>query len=116
MLTSWTHVQRVSRLYKMILRLHRSLPKDIKELGDVYVKSEFKRHKKCNSYEADVFIKEWMDYALSLSDQLNIRNSLNAKSLGKSLKKEDFEILRDEQIYQLYELMKAATQEQSKNE
>jgi hypothetical protein len=54
-----THLQQVCKLYKMILRLHRGLPKDIKELGDVYVKDEFKRHKTCNSLQASIFMKEW---------------------------------------------------------
>lgn len=55
----WTHLQRVRRLYKIVLRLHRGLPSDIKELGDVYVKDEFRRHKSCNPAEANVFLNEW---------------------------------------------------------
>lgn len=55
----WTHLQRVRRLYKMVLRLHRGLPCEIRELGDVYVKDEFRRHKKCNPTEADIFLNEW---------------------------------------------------------
>ena len=54
-----THVQRVRKLYKLVLRLHRGLPKEIKELGDVYVKDEFKRHKSCSAPEANVFLNEW---------------------------------------------------------
>jgi hypothetical protein len=35
------------------------LPKELHELGTNYVRDEFKRHKKSNAGEAEVFIKEW---------------------------------------------------------
>lgn len=54
-----THVQRVRMLYKTILRLHRGLPEEMHTLGDIYVKDEFRRHKKCNQGEAAVFMNEW---------------------------------------------------------
>lgn len=37
------HVQRVKKLYKSILRLHRGMPEELKVLGDNYAKDEFKR-------------------------------------------------------------------------
>lgn len=49
------------------------------------------------------------DYALSLAKQLGLRGPHTAQPLGKTLKEEDFDKLRDEQLYQLYELMVAAT-------
>lgn len=54
-----TNVQRVRLLYKTVLRLHRGLPSELAELGTIYAKDEFKRHKKCSAKEADIFISEW---------------------------------------------------------
>lgn len=53
------HVQRVRLLYKTILRLHRGLPKELQELGQIYVRDEFRRHKNCNPKEAQTFMIEW---------------------------------------------------------
>lgn len=53
------HIQRVQKLYKTILKLHRGLPKDLQVLGSAYVREEFKRHKKSNEAEAKVFLNEW---------------------------------------------------------
>lgn len=53
------HVQRVRLLYKTILRLHRGLPKELQELGQTYVRDEFRRHKNCNLKEAQTFMLEW---------------------------------------------------------
>lgn len=53
------HVQKVRLLYKTILRLHRGLPKELQELGQVYVRDEFRRHKNCNPKEAQTFMLEW---------------------------------------------------------
>lgn len=53
------HVQRVRLLYKTILRLHRGLPKELQELGQTYVRDEFRRHKNCNTKEAETFMLEW---------------------------------------------------------
>jgi len=57
--TDLTHVQRVCRLYKFILRLHRSLPPEMRSLGDDYVRSEFKRHKDAEKQFVPVFMQEW---------------------------------------------------------
>ena len=53
-----SHVQRVRILYKSILKLHRGLPTEMKELGDQYVRDEFRRHKTLK--EADDQIKVFM--------------------------------------------------------
>ena len=44
-----------------------------------------------------------------LAEQLGLRGPHTAKPLGRYLKEEDIEKLRDEQVCQLYELMIAAT-------
>ena len=49
----------VQRLYRRILKLHRSLPNDLKKLGDQYAKDEFRRHKGANQLEAYEFLTEW---------------------------------------------------------
>ncbi|CAG2062673.1 unnamed protein product [Timema podura] len=54
-----SHVQRVRLLYKTVLRLHRGLPDELKQLGNIYVREEFKRHKSCNIAEAAAFMNEW---------------------------------------------------------
>lgn len=53
------HLQNVRILYKTILKLHRGMPAELQVVGNNYVKDEFKRHKKCNNEEADMFMKEW---------------------------------------------------------
>ncbi|KAJ8687137.1 hypothetical protein QAD02_022931 [Eretmocerus hayati] len=103
----WTHIRRVKTLYKVVLRLHRGLPAEVKELGDLYVKDEFRRHKNCTPDEANVFLNEWADYAIGLSEQLGLRGPRSAKPLGKPLDLSDLDNMRDEQVQQLYELMKA---------
>jgi len=57
--TDKSHVEQVRRLYKLILRLHRGLPTEMKSLGDDYVRSEFKRHKDAQPQFVPIFINEW---------------------------------------------------------
>lgn len=53
------HVSRVRTLYKLIFRVHRALPDELRILGDNYAREEFKRHKNCNPAEAKIFLTEW---------------------------------------------------------
>ena len=57
--TETSHVQQVRRLYKLILRLHRGLPTQMKSFGDDYVRSEFKRHKDAQHQFIPIFMQEW---------------------------------------------------------
>lgn len=129
------HEARVKLLYKTIFRLHRGdclkqskkkpfdiksnlgLPAEVQPLGNNYARDEFKRHKKCNEAEAAVFMVEWTNYAVQLSKQLGlgIKGSPQDK-IGVPLRENDIDHLRDEQVVQLYELMKAATEEPDKEE
>ncbi|XP_005183918.1 succinate dehydrogenase assembly factor 3, mitochondrial [Musca domestica] len=102
-----SHPQRVRILYKTILRLHRGLPDELKDLGDKYVKDEFRRHLKCNPMEAQLFMTEWAKYAVTISKQLGIRGK-PLGTIGDDLDKETVEMLNDDQTVQLYELMLAA--------
>lgn len=47
------------RLYRRLLQLHRSLPPALRDLGDRYVKEEFRRHKAAEPAEAQRFLREW---------------------------------------------------------
>ena len=54
-----SHAQQVRRLYKLILRLHRGLPVQMKSIGDDYVRAEFRRHKDAEPQFVPVFMREW---------------------------------------------------------
>lgn len=58
-MASYTNVQKVRILYKLILRLHRSLPDELQVIGTNYARDEFKRHKSCAPNEAAIFMNEW---------------------------------------------------------
>ena len=46
-------------LYRRVLRLHRTLPKDMRDFGVGYVREEFKRQRKAEGVFMDAFKKEW---------------------------------------------------------
>ncbi|CAH1119916.1 unnamed protein product [Phaedon cochleariae] len=103
---NYTNVQRVRVLYKTILKLHRGLPQELQLLGTNYVRDEFKRHKTCGENEARIFMSEWSNYALTLAEQLGLRGpSTGTDKLGAPLSPTELENFRDEQIYQLHDLM-----------
>ncbi|EDW59494.1 succinate dehydrogenase assembly factor 3, mitochondrial [Drosophila virilis] len=101
-----THPQRVRLLYKTILRLHRGLPTELRALGDNYVRDEFRRHLKCNPMEAQLFMTEWARYASTITKQLGLRGKPKGE-LGEPLDAQSVEMLKDDQVVQLYELMLA---------
>ena len=88
----------VVKLYREIKRLHRKLPKDVRFLGDEYIKSEFQRHKNCDPIYIPAFVSGWNQYKLDLGKQIE------TKKLGARV---EIESLSDEQVGQLYELKKA---------
>lgn len=50
-------------LYKNILRAHdKFLPHEMKQLGDAYVKSEFRLHKEAKAEQVTLFYTEWEKY------------------------------------------------------
>ena len=53
------HRVTVLRLYKTILRLHQSLPNELRELGTLYVRDEFRRHKTAQPEFVTNFMVEW---------------------------------------------------------
>lgn len=131
-----SHVQRVRILYKSILKLHRGLPTEIKELGDNYVRDEFRRHK--NLKESDdqlkVFmwyddnpknlhdlmygftLREWTEYAINLANQLSVKNIQKDDKIGKNLQVEELDKFSGEQIVSLHDLYLASQGRESELE
>ncbi|KAJ8736907.1 hypothetical protein PYW07_000178 [Mythimna separata] len=109
-MSSLEHVSRVRRLYKLIFRVHRALPPELRIMGDNYARDEFKRHKKCNPEEAKIFLNEWTDYAITLAKQMKPLQQVKKKKVGEYMDPQLLDHMTDEQIVQLYELHKAATE------
>ncbi|KAK0409907.1 hypothetical protein QR680_004827 [Steinernema hermaphroditum] len=90
-------------LYKRILRLHYGLPKEMRYMGDQYVKDEFRRHRDADSQQALVFLHEWTQYCTMLAKQLST-SGIAKGALGKQLSPEMLDTFADEQLHQLLEL------------
>lgn len=62
-------------LYRMLLRAHQKhLPNDMKELGDHYVKSEFKLHRNVKKHDTlDMFYTEWLGYLNAIESAAKVR-------------------------------------------
>mmetsp|Transcript_6112 Transcript_6112/g.9343 ORF Transcript_6112/g.9343 Transcript_6112/m.9343 type:complete len:132 (-) Transcript_6112:47-442(-) len=59
-----TRIKGIS-LYKNILRAHaRYLPHEMKQLGDAYVKAEFRLHTKAKPEQLEGFFAEWDKYLI----------------------------------------------------
>ncbi|CCE91547.1 Sdh7p TDEL_0C06580 [Torulaspora delbrueckii] len=90
------------QLYRRILREHKNLPALQRELGDNYVKSEFKLHKNTdNPLHIVGFLASWQDYLHLISKGEWLEGSLTSDVLEK---------LSPEQVVQLYELMRETQQ------
>ena len=59
MMVSKAHQTNVKRLYKMIFQLHKSMPIELRDMGNAYVRNEFKLHKSANPDQTKTFMKEW---------------------------------------------------------
>jgi hypothetical protein len=59
MLVSKAHQQTVKRLYKIIFQLHKSLPNELRQIGDSYARHEFKLHKNASPEQTHTFMREW---------------------------------------------------------
>ncbi|TFK73247.1 ACN9-domain-containing protein [Pluteus cervinus] len=90
-------------LYRALLRTHRSLPWEMRSLGDNYVKAEFRRHREVtNPAHIIGFLSQWKLYL----DQLPRKEGATTFT-GKRLDSTVFEKMSSEQLGQLYELMHA---------
>ncbi|PUU79259.1 hypothetical protein B9Z19DRAFT_933398, partial [Tuber borchii] len=87
-------------LYRRLLRAHRhKLSPEKRVLGDEYVKAEFRRHKDVENPLFIVgFLKEWQLYAQAVEGETWRDGKLEEGKL---------EMMSDQQIGQLYELMRA---------
>lgn len=86
------------QLYRLILRAHvRKLPRELRALGDEYVKAEFHAHKRAdNPVHIIGFLAQWQDYLASVDADSWREGRMTAADLDKML---------PEQIGQLHELM-----------
>ncbi|WWC89872.1 acetate non-utilizing protein 9, mitochondrial [Kwoniella dendrophila CBS 6074] len=92
-------------LYRRLLRAHRTLPPEMRFMGDSYIKSEFRATKSTdNPLHIIAFLTQWKLYL----DELQA-TSIDSQGVwrGKKLDTEAFERLSKEQVGQLYELMHA---------
>ncbi|KAG4411007.1 hypothetical protein IFR04_015858 [Cadophora malorum] len=87
-------------LYRRLLRTHRKhLPRDMRLLGDEYVKSEFRAHRNIeNPVHIIGFLTEWQMYAQTLEGDAWIGERMDQGKIDK---------MSDQQLGQMYELMQA---------
>ncbi|CBK20881.2 uncharacterized protein [Blastocystis hominis] len=87
-------------LYRRILRVHeKKLPFEMRVLGNLFVKEEFKKTLKAKPMYWPRFINEWEAYYDDLAKDLHV---------GKDLSEEDKEAMNDGQREQLVNLEKEA--------
>lgn len=85
-------------LYRRILKAHKSLPTLQRDLGNKYVRNEFKLHKDVeNPLHIVGFLASWQAYLHSITNGAWASESLTPDMLDK---------MSPEQAVQLYELMK----------
>jgi hypothetical protein len=95
------HRLTVLRLYKTILRLHQSLPYELRELGNQYVRDEFHRHKNAQPEFVTNFMVEWSEYARILTRQASSKTN---ESFGLPIGLKILDRLNEDQLVQLYDL------------
>jgi Complex1_LYR-like len=79
-------------LYKRILSAHKHLPSPMRELGDTYVRREFRIHaKKANDSHKSLFFKEWESYLRILDEQRQ------SGITGKPMSNDQRKLLNDDQ-------------------
>ena len=76
-------------LYRRILRLHRFLPPDLRSLGDSYVSSEFRLHRKSDGAQLQSFLGQWDGYARGLEEERDRRFRGEREGWGRDMEAED---------------------------
>jgi hypothetical protein len=78
--------ERALLLYRSILKAHKKhLPPEMKQLGDVYVRSEFKLHKPVKqSKQLDEFFTSWEDYLGHILQTARVQESVSAGVLDQA--------------------------------
>ena len=90
-------------LYRGILRAHRSLPSHLRNVGDAYVKSEFRLHRTAREPFVAAFLHEWSVYLSTLRTQAG-------ENVGEHLPESAARSLTTEQKEQLNKLKAEAAQ------
>lgn len=96
-------------LYRRLLRAHRKfLPHDMRVLGDQYLRSEFRAHKDVeNPVHIIGFLSEWQNYAQQIEGD---------SWRGQKMDKGKVDKMSDEQLGQMYELMRAIREKELEGE
>ncbi|KAJ2544161.1 hypothetical protein EV175_005915 [Coemansia sp. RSA 1933] len=91
------------KLYRQILRAHRQLPREIRFVGDQYVRAEFRNHRTVTDKRfLEPFFKQWTIYLE------NIRDNEASWDVGRHLDRETVESLDDDRAEQLLDLHRAS--------
>ncbi|KAK0618274.1 hypothetical protein B0T17DRAFT_331817 [Bombardia bombarda] len=87
-------------LYRRILRAHRKfLPSEMRLLGDEFIKAEFRLHRNIDNPAHIIgFLTEWQKYAQNIEGDSWVGEKMDPAKIEK---------MSDEQLGQLYELMRA---------
>jgi hypothetical protein len=85
----------VRQLYRSILKEHRRLPVSHRELGDKYVKNEFRQHKGAKEAQVNQFVKEWTLYLSQLKRQRDAFGIAMSDQQVSSLNKEQIDKLKE---------------------
>ena len=88
-------------LYRAILRTHRrKLPELQRNVGDAFVKEEFRKHRNADPKFVANFMEEWSTYLVMLQQQEG--------NYGVDLNRDQISDMNEEQLEQMKELHKAA--------
>lgn len=87
-------------LYRRLFRAHRKhLPAEMRVLGDEYIKAEFRAHRDVdNPVHIVGFLTEWQTYAQQIEGE---------GWRGEKMDKAKVDKMSDEQVAQMYELMRS---------
>ncbi|KAJ2662991.1 hypothetical protein IW148_002713 [Coemansia sp. RSA 1199] len=100
-----------ANLYRRILRTHRMLPREIRFVGDQYVKSEFRSHRNITDKKYLIpFFTQWAEYLALLQKQTGGEGATHAGAsrIGRHMDPELIDRLDDDKAEQLLELHRAS--------
>ncbi|KAJ2777131.1 hypothetical protein H4R18_005305 [Coemansia javaensis] len=93
-------------LYRGILRAHRLLPRELRFVGDQYVRSEFRSHRAVTERRfLDPFFAQWTSYLALLREQTRAGTGAG---VGRHLDPALVDRLDDDKAEQLLELHRAS--------
>ena len=92
---------RALKLYRLILKEHRNkLPREMRTLGDTYVRAEFQQHKTAQPEQLKMFFTAWENYLELLKRQEG--------TYGRALDEDTASKLNDDQRSKLNDLKSQA--------